>query len=460
MVRRTTPVVVVTLVVAIISACGGQSSRAAPTSATTSAAPARSPAARPAAAEDWPTYHHDRTRAGVAPSGPPLGQVRRAWSTGVDGAVYAQPLVVRGQVIVASEANVVTALRASDGKVVWRTSLGTPVNGGSLPCGDIDPSGITGTPVADPAAGMLYVVAFLSSGPHHELFAIDLANGSVRWKRGIDAPGADPSVHQERGALALSRGRVYVAYGGLFGDCGPYHGQVVSVPASGPRGSLAHYRVPTQREGGIWAPPGPSIDSAGNLYVATGNGSSSTSFDWGNAVIRLSPGLREQSFFAPRNGPALAGSDTDLGSTSPVLLPGRRAFVSGKDGVGYLLTASRLGGIGHPRAARQVCGSAPFGAIAYSRGLLYVPCGDGLAAVRSGSLSRAWRQPAVSNSAIVAGPGVWAVGNETLFQLDPRNGAVRFSASIGSPARFASAAAAGGRVFVVAGGRVQAFSGG
>src|SRR5437588_370891 len=81
----------------------------------------------------------------------------------------------------------------------------------------------------------------------HVLFALDLGSGRVRWRRTVDATGADPRVHQLRSALSLSRGRVYVAYGGLFGDCGNYFGQVVSAPANGPGGALRAFRVPTGR---------------------------------------------------------------------------------------------------------------------------------------------------------------------------------------------------------------------
>ncbi|MEA2427608.1 MAG: hypothetical protein QOF37_1236 [Thermoleophilaceae bacterium] len=445
-----------------ITACSGSGSSSHPSGAksspaTTSTAPA--PVAHAARNSSWATYNGGRARDGAAPSGPPLGRVRRAWSTPVSGAIYAQPLVVGGKVIVAGEDDVVSALRASDGKSLWHTSLGTPVDGGSLPCGNIDPSGITGTPVADPARGLLYVVGFLS-GPRHVLFAIGLSDGKVRWQRPIDPPGADPSVHQERGALLLSRGRVYVPYGGLYGDCGQYHGWVVAVPASGPTGGLIPYRVPTGREGGIWAPPGPSADARGNLYVATGNGSSTTSFDYGNAVIRLSPGLKVQGYFSPRGGPQLSATDTDLGSTSPVLLPRARAFVAGKDGVGYLLNTSRLGGIGHQRASLPLCGGGAFGGIAYARGTLYVPCTGGLVAVRAGGgLRKAWSQSAVDHSVVIAGRGVWGIGGSTIYQLASSSGRVRFSATVGSPTHFTAPAIAGGRVFVAAGGRVQAFAG-
>lgn len=461
--RSGTLAVAVAVVVGTVAACGGNGSKAssAPASAGASAsAGAATPApatATPAAPGDWATYNGDAARTGLAPAGPPLGQVRSAWSTSVGGSIYAQPLVVGDTVIVAGENDAVTALRASDGGRIWRRSVGRPVSGGSLPCGNIDPSGITGTPVADPSRGLLYVVGFLR-GPRHALFAIELRTGKIRWTRPVDAPGADPSVHQQRGALALSHGRVYIPYGGLYGDCGNYHGRVVSVPASGPSGRLAGYRVPAAREAGIWAPPGPSVDSRGNLYVATGNGSSTRSFDYGNAVIRLSPNLRARGYFAPRGAPHLNASDTDLGSTSPVLLGGGRAFVIGKSGIGYLLDTGHLGGIGHPLSSRSVCGAA-FGGTAFAGGTLYVPCTDGIVAVRAAAgLREVWTQRTVDRSPIVAGPGVWGIGGSRLYQLDPGSGKVRFSAAIGSTTHFTAPAAAGGRVFVAAGGRVHAFA--
>jgi outer membrane protein assembly factor BamB len=336
------------------------------------------------------------------------------------------------------------------------------VDGATLPCGNINPSGITGTPAIDATAGTAYAVGFLKP-THHVLFAVDLATGRVRWRRAIDPPGADPKVHQQRAALALSHGRVYVAYGGLNGDCGNYHGWVVSVPASSSGGALQSFRVPTQREGAIWAPSGPAVDGSGNLFVATGNGSSTSSFDFGNSVIRLSPSLKRTAFWAPRNSASLNASDTDLGSTGPVLLSGGSVFIIGKQGIGYLLDAGRLGGIGGELASRAVC-SAAFGGSAYAAGLVYAPCVDGLAAVRvSGhALSRAWTGPGFrAGPPIVAGGAVWTVDLDAgvLYALNARTGSVRFRASIGQPAQFTTPTAAGGWIYVGGGNRVLAFTG-
>jgi outer membrane protein assembly factor BamB len=457
----------------VIGGCGGSASRSSattarttdasttgtqPTTTSTSASSAAGNAKHRAKAAQnaWPTYHRVLARTGATAAGPALGSVHRRWTASVDGAVYAEPLIAGGKVIVATENDSVYAFNSATGHREWRAHLATPVPGGSLPCGDIDPSGITGTPVVDTRAGVIYVVTFQPT--EHRLVALDLATGHVRWRRPIDPLGADPRTHQQRAALALSHGRVYVAYGGLFGDCGDYHGWVLGAPTSSPTGQVAVYRVPTGREGAIWAPSGPAIDGHGNVYVATGNGSSTTSFDFGNAVIRLTAALKETGYFAPSNAPQLSGSDLDLGSTGPLLLPQSRAFIIGKTGVGYLLNTRHLGGLGHPVASRHICG-AGFGAEAYARDTIFVPCSDGITAVHlgRGQLAPIWHQSSASFSPIVAGPGVWAIGGQTLYQLDPRTGRVRFSAPIGDPAHFATPAASGGTIFVAASGKVYAF---
>src|SRR6202166_1008281 len=208
----------------------------------------------------------------------------------VDGDVYASPLIVAGHVIIATENNTVYSLDLFTGAPLWKIHLGAPVDAGSLPCGDIGPvTGITGTPAADPVAGRLYVVAFLSTH-HHMLFTLSLADGSVVSQQDIDPAGSNPAVEQERGALALGADFVYVPLGGLYGDCGQYHGYLVAVPLAG--GAATTYTVPSAREAGIWSPQGPTIGPDGDVYVVSGNGASQSSFDFSNAVVELSPDLR------------------------------------------------------------------------------------------------------------------------------------------------------------------------
>jgi IPT/TIG domain/PQQ-like domain len=415
-----------------------------------------------AASSDWPTYHHDAARSGVSFDQQVLGGVQPAWtSVELDGRlIYAQPLVVGDRVLVATEGNTVASLNAATGAVVWSTNLGTPVPKTDLPGGNIDPSGITGTPVVDLAGGTLYAVAFLRTGPHHELFALDLATGAIRWHRTVDPPGLSPTVEQQRGALALTGGRVYVTYGGLSGDLGQYKGAVVSAAADG-TGALASYIVPTSRMGGIWNPSGPAVDGNGDLWVITGNTASQTTFDYGNSVIRLSPGLSVLDYFAPTNWASLNAADLDLNSLGVILLPGGRVLAVGKSGVAYLLDTADLGHVSAPLATANI-GARPFGSAAVLGSRVFVPCSTALKAldVSSNQVKAAWTVSGNTGSPIVAAGYIWTLGSTgTLKALDPANGSVVFTRQFGAPAsRFVTLAAGNGRLFVPDGRKIAALS--
>ncbi len=409
---------------------------------------------------DWTTYHRDLSRSGLDPTQPPFSSVGPAWTSPVlDGEIYAQPLVVNGRVLVATQGASVYSLDTATGAVVWRANLGTPVPLSEFPCGNIDPVGITSTPAIDPAAGLLYAVSLLQP-VHHELVALELSTGAVRWRRTIDAPGADPRVHNQRGALALANGRVYVPYGGRLGDCGNYHGWVVASNVSG-TGDLLSYQVPTRREGGIWAPSGPAVDAVGDLFVATGNGESVTDFDHGNSVIRLSPQLAELDFFAPINWAELSAADLDLGSVGPALLDDGLVLQIGKEGVGYLLQQDMLGGIGGESFSAQVCASA-FGGTAHTASMIYVPCTNGLVALELGAgpaFSLAWASASFfAGPPIISGNAVWTISRTgVLFAMDALTGDVVFQTALACVTHFATPASDGGRVFAPAGRQIAAF---
>jgi outer membrane protein assembly factor BamB len=391
-----------------------------------------------------------------------MGSPKIAWSAAVDGAAYASPLIVAGHVIVATENNTVYSLDLFSGSIVWKAHLGEPVNSSSLPCGNIAPvTGISGTPAADPASGRLYVVAFLS-GHHHLLFTLSLADGSVINQQDIDPVDSNPAVQQQRGALALASGYVYVPLGGLYGDCGTYHGYVVAVPLVGPGPALS-YRTPGAREAGIWSSAGPAVALSGRLYVVTGNGSSLSSFDYSNSVVELTPTLQVQSYFAPANWIALNAGDTDLGSVGATVITSMGIVVAiGKEGVAYVLKADQLGGIGGQIASRSVCSGA-WGGTAWSGGTVYVPCADGLVAlsVTPTSVDIAWKAAhPVLGSPIIAAGAVWAIETDsgTLYALDPASGAVLYSVSVGVASHFSTPAATEGFIVAPAGANVVAIA--
>ncbi|MBU6422585.1 MAG: PQQ-binding-like beta-propeller repeat protein [Chloroflexi bacterium] len=438
----------------------------APSVAATSPRPSASSSASPpvTTGSDWPTYHGDLARRGASSDVSTFASLSTAWQDPVDGDVYAEPIVAGGTIVVATERNVVYGLDARTGQQRWRTALGRPVDASTLPCGDIRPvSGITGTPTVgavDTVRATVYVVAF-EQPAHHELYAIDLLSGQVAFHRTVDAPNADPKTHQQRGALAVANGRVYIPYGGLLGDCGSYHGTVVAVPANGPSGALLSYQVPTPREAGIWAPSGVTVDGSGSIFVATGNGASQGAFDYSNSVVRLSPDLKVQDYWAPTDWLSLSRSDTDVGSIGPTLVDNGFVIEAGKNGYLYVLRAGALGGIGG-EVARVSVGGGVFGGFAYANGVAYVPCTNGLAAVRigaDGTPSVLWHGPRFNaGPPIVAGGAVWVTdaGSGTLYALDPASGQVKARESLGTMQHFTTPAAYGHLILVAAGGRLVA----
>lgn len=432
----------------------------APTT-TTTLAPTTTTTTLPPGTGDWPAYHHDMARSGISDYQEPLGVVQEAWtSPDLGNFIYAQPLIVGDQVIVATEGNQVFSLDAVTGEIVWQVSLGAPVDGGTLPCGNINPSGITGTPVIDTENGVIYVVAFLSDGPHHQLFALDLADGTVQWDRAIDPPDLSPKVEQQRGALTLTEGMVYVPFGGLAGDCGAYKGAVVGVPADG-TGELISYIVPTERMGGIWNPTGVPVDAEGNLWVATGNTASRSTFDYGNAVLRMSPDLKWLDYFAPSDWVTLNRRDLDINTTAPVLLENGRVLIVGKNTTAYLLDAANLGEIGGEISSISV-GSAAFGTAIAQRSRVFVPCTEALVAldVVDDQMVIGWSAAGRSGSPIIAARHVWTLTREGVIRaLDPVDGTVVYSLQITqAPTQFATLSAANGQLYVADGTAILALS--
>ncbi len=438
----------------VLSACGRQQDGAAAASSVPTLTTFSQPASTATSSvkwDDWFTYHHDNTRAGYLPAMPDPHQLTKRWSISLDGAVYAEPLVVKSHLIVATEGDSLYSLDPKTGNVLWRTNVGSPVPQSTLPCGDIDPLGITGTPVYDPATGLVFAVAEVS-GPHHMLVGLDVNTGAVHVKRSMDIPGMDPVAHQQRAALLLANNRVYVAYGGLDGDCSDYRGTVVASQTNG-AGNLLSYRIPTSREGGIWATSGPASDSAGNIYVSVGNGAqTSGSWDHSDSVLRLSPTLQLLDGFAPQNWAQENNDDTDLGSTGPLLLPNGLVFIAGKSSSGYLLHANALGGIGGQIATRQVCGAKAMGGGAIVGSAVLVPCEDGIRHVSTGSGSQlivGWQSSVLKLSPVVGGHTVYGMNLDgTLYALNLDTGAIRAKVSLAPIPHFVSPTISGNSVFV------------
>ena len=330
------------------------------------------------------TYHGDNSRSGnfVVPalSWEKASSVHldRMFDARVAGPLYAQPLYWRpsgsntGMLFAATEDDVVQAFDATTSKELWRRAVGRPVRRSSLPCGNINPLGITGTPVIDPATQAIYFDAAVErpNGPRHEVFGLSLKDGSVLPGWPVDVAETlqragrhfDPRIQNQRSALTLFDDAVYVAFGGHFGDCGDYHGWVIGIPLHDPS-RIVSFET-RARGGGIWSLGGLSVVDD-RLFFATGNTFGASTWSDGEAVFRVGADLRrsenKRDYFAPSDWKMLDAQDEDLGGSNPLPLNGPNEaggpslmLALGKDRKAYLLDRNDLGGIGGQLAADTV----------------------------------------------------------------------------------------------------------
>src|SRR5438552_2956816 len=170
----------------------------------------------------------------------------------ISGNVYAQPLYIEGgpngaMIIAVTESNNVYALDANDGTIIWQRNLGPPVTSG-LPCGNISPLGISGTPVVDLASRSLFLDAMIDGNPKkHFVYSLKVDTGATNPNWPVDLNAAinfngttfTSNVQNERGGLAIVNSIVYVPFSGHFGDCGTYHGWVVGISINDPSNVMA-----------------------------------------------------------------------------------------------------------------------------------------------------------------------------------------------------------------------------
>ena len=319
------------------------------------------------------TQHNNRERTGanlnetVLTSGNVNGrQFGMIFKRVVDDQVYSQPLIVTNVniggglhdvVYITTVNNSVYAFDANDPTAeppFWHVNFGTPanVNDWDLGCTDLNGNmGIIGTPVIDEKSGTLYVVALthLKDGFVQRLHALDIATGVdlPGSPVTIEAPDFNPLLQNQRPALALANGRVYVGYASHC-DKGPYHGFLLSYDAKPLRQTAVFNTSPKGEEASIWqSGQAPAVDAAGNIYVVSGNGSWDGKSNFGESFLKLSPKLKLLDWFTPTNHAYLDETDADLNASGAMLVPGTHLVMDGgKQGVLYLVNADGMGHLG------------------------------------------------------------------------------------------------------------------
>jgi hypothetical protein len=320
------------------------------------------------------TYHNDNYRSGSNPQETvlTLSNVRvqsfgKRTTFPVQGYVYAQPLYLPGLTIggtshnvlfIATEHDQVYAFDVNSGQQLWHTNflsssgfryLISPVSSDDVSCGDLVPEiGITGTPAIDATTGTMYLVAKTktydaltqTTSFNQTLHALDVKTGRDKVPplvitatspgNGTGSVGGiltfDPLVEGQRSALLLVKGQVFIGWASHC-DLGAYHGYVMSFNESSLLRSGLYVDTPNGYEGGFWGGgAGPSADSGGSIYAATGNGHYDGAIDFGDSVLRLtwpsmSHSISLSDYFTPWDQQSLDDSDSDFGSGGAVLLP-------------------------------------------------------------------------------------------------------------------------------------------
>jgi len=278
----------------------------------------RTPVSLPGTADSSPIYMHEAN---------------------VDGAMHSV-------VVVTSTYGKTLALDADSGHILWTF---TP-SGYSRWAGSAQIT--TASPLADPGGPFVY-----ATSPDGLIHKLSLVNG--REASGWPVSITRDATHEKlAAALNIDGPYLLASTGGYFGDAPPYQGHVVAIDRE--NGRIANVFntlcadgrsliVPSDcpaSDSAILSRAGAVVEPGGRrLLLSTGNGPWNGSTDFGDSVIELTlPGLDYRQAFTPANQEELNSTDTDLGSSAPVLLGQNRVLIAGKDGVMRLLSLSRLDG--------------------------------------------------------------------------------------------------------------------
>jgi hypothetical protein len=250
-----------------------------------------------------------------------------------DPRLEAQPLYLSGLNIKgktrnvtyqATMGNTIYAWDADTGELLWKTNLGSPINGSpAIDAHNINVKwGILSTPVIDRAAGALYACAWISPDNSGNwltgrffMAALDITTGALKTGKPPLAlhgatydpgpPGTkqifDSMERKQRAALAMVNGAVIVCFGTIQETARSARGWMIAIDTA--QWKIAATWCATSRGsgGGIWmSGAGPAIQRDGSIWVVTGNGDFDGNVDFGESVVRL------------RYTPATAGAHASL----------------------------------------------------------------------------------------------------------------------------------------------------
>ena len=171
----------------------------------------------------------------------------------------------------------------------------------------------------------------------------------------IAAADFDPLMQNQRPALLLANGMVYVGYASHC-DKEPYHGFLMAYDAKTPVAGERFEYVTYGSEASIWqSGQGPAADEDGNVFVVTGNGSWDGVHNFSESFLKLTPQLKlHRLVYSELITSHLDKRDEDLNSSGATLIPGTHLVLGGgKGGVLYTLDTRNLGHLGDEHALQH-----------------------------------------------------------------------------------------------------------
>ena len=298
---------------------------------------AAAPAGAVSNASDWSAYLHGPSHSSYAAGQKaitPTTTVSPKWHFG--DSFLTSPVVADGAVFIGSFLGHLYKFNAATGAVENNILMGFVK---TTHCGDLGfASNVTVANDPSRHEDVVYVAA-----PDGFLHAFSEATMTELWKsRIIPKPG---NAYFQWSSPTVRNGKIYV---GISSNCDIplVRGGVAGFKQSTGARFGTFYTVPKGHIGGsVWSTP--AVDSGGDVYISTGNGTTRVNKFLTDSIVKLSPALKKLGSWTIPLGPTIGGDD-DFGA-SPTLFSARikakktpMVGACNKNGVYYALNARTM----------------------------------------------------------------------------------------------------------------------
>jgi outer membrane protein assembly factor BamB len=267
---------------------------------------------------NWPGYlngvqHSSYNAAATSITTTSATSLVKAWTwhgaaatmTGQPGpSIYSSPTVYDGVIYIGTDTGDFYAINESTGTNIWSDFLGFVPK---LTCPDARGVSDTAWVGTDPNTGVLTVYV---SGGNGYLYALNAATGATIWQSVIELPSPTQNNYYDWASPTVANGHVYI---GLSSQCNAPNVRGGLNEYNQTTGALQHSfqtGTPTSKFGAsIWASS--TVDSAGNVYITTGNDEGQD-----DSVIRLNGNTLGETAHWKLPLDQQIGHDSDFGGSN------------------------------------------------------------------------------------------------------------------------------------------------